>query len=275
MARPWYSQPCAVQHIADVGSPFGRQPDARHLGGEVSASSLACRAMRRPSACAPQAPSLAFCGPTSVSVSETSRGNMFPASAEPWVGGRTRGEGRGVDPQGSRRKCSSMDPSSATGSSRRTAPKGLPGLCRASQARRSTRSELSTGFVAVRLRQSVEALRTLTCSSLHDWREYASIAKRGYEHFAVAECGDPEVAEDYLPIIHLVFANLKTWLIGIHHGVSHQHLQAYLNEFTFRFNRRFYPFNAFRSLLGIAGDVSAPTFDELYSGEWEHPTCCG
>ncbi len=36
-----------------------------------------------------------------------------------------------------------------------------------------------------------------------------------------------------------------------------------------------YPFNAFRSLLGIAGDVSAPTFDELYSGKWEHPTCSG
>ena len=74
-------------------------------------------------------------------------------------------------------------------------------------------------------------------------------------------------AEQYLPIIHLVFANLKMWLIGIHHGVSHQHLQAYLNEFTFRFNRRFYPFNAFRSLLGIAGDTSAPTYAELYSGE--------
>ena len=99
--------------------------------------------------------------------------------------------------------------------------------------------------------------------------------KRGYEHFAVAECGDPEVAEQYLPIIHLVFANLKTWLIGIHHGVSHQHLQAYLNEFTFRFNRRCYPFNAFRSLLGIAGDTSAPTYAELYSGEWRHPTCSG
>ena len=48
-----------------------------------------------------------------------------------------------------------------------------------------------------------------------------ALGKRGYEHFAVAECGDPEVAEQYLPIIHLVFANLKTWLIGIHHGVSH------------------------------------------------------
>ena len=97
-----------------------------------------------------------------------------------------------------------------------------------------------------------------------DWSGYAGLGKRGYEHFAVAECGDPEVAEQYLPIIHLVFANLKTWLIGIHHGVSHQHLQAYLNEFTFRFNRRFYPINAFRSLLGIAGDTSAPTYAELY-----------
>ena len=63
-----------------------------------------------------------------------------------------------------------------------------------------------------------------------DWSGRCGLGKRGHEHFAVAECGDPEVAEQYLPIIHLVFANLKTWLIGIHHGVSHQHLQAYLNE---------------------------------------------
>jgi|SRR4249919_329381 hypothetical protein len=37
----------------------------------------------------------------------------------------------------------------------------------------------------------------------------------------------------------------------------------------------FYPFNAFRSLLGIAGDVTAPTYAELYSGAWQHPTCWG
>jgi hypothetical protein len=51
--------------------------------------------------------------------------------------------------------------------------------------------------------------------------------------------GNPQVAEAYLPIVHLVFSNLKTWLAGIHHGVSYQHPQAYLSEFTFRFNRRF------------------------------------
>jgi len=57
--------------------------------------------------------------------------------------------------------------------------------------------------------------------------------------------------------------------------VSAKHLQAYLNEYTFRFNRRFYPFNAFRSLLGIAGDAMAPTYAGLYSGDWTHPTCSG
>lgn len=81
-----------------------------------------------------------------------------------------------------------------------------------------------------------------------------------------------EVAETFLPIIHLVFSNLKAWLRGIHHGVSPQLRQAYLDEFTFRFNRRFYPFNAFRSLLGIASDVTAPTYAELYSAKSQNTT---
>lgn len=100
---------------------------------------------------------------------------------------------------------------------------------------------------------------------------YASLTKKGFEHLPVVEAGNPEVAEEYLPIVHLVFSNLKSWLTGCHHGVSPQHLQAYLNEFTFRFNRRFYPFNAFRSLLGIGAGNESPTYDELYSGTWEHP----
>ena len=96
-----------------------------------------------------------------------------------------------------------------------------------------------------------------------------------YDHHAIAECGDPKVAEEFLPIVHLVFSNLKTWLTDVHHGVSAKYLQAYLNEFTFRFNRRFYPFNAFRSLRGIAVEVDAPTFGALYSGECRHPTSSG
>jgi transposase-like protein len=103
-----------------------------------------------------------------------------------------------------------------------------------------------------------------------DWKGYAGLEKSGYRHFAATQLGDASVTEECLPIVHLVFTNLKSWLLGTHHGVSHQHLQAYLNEYTFRFNRRFYPFNGFRSLLGIAGTATAPTYDELYSGEWQH-----
>ena len=58
---------------------------------------------------------------------------------------------------------------------------------------------------------------------------------------------------------------------GAHHGTSQQHLQAYLNEFTFRFNRRFYPMTAFNSVLGIAARTVPPTYEALYSGAWEHP----
>ncbi len=97
------------------------------------------------------------------------------------------------------------------------------------------------------------------------WKGYAGLPKYGYSHTSVAERGDMQVAEEFLPIVHLIFSNLKSWLQGTHHGVSPQHLQAYLNEYTFRFNRRFYPFNAFRSLLGIAGRVTAPTYAELYA----------
>ena len=108
-----------------------------------------------------------------------------------------------------------------------------------------------------------------------DWSGYSKLGERGFSHTTVAERGDMQVAETFLPIIHPVFSNLKTWLRGTHHGVSHQHLQAYLNEFAFRFNRRFYPFNSFRSLLGIAGDVTAPTYDELYDAKSRLTTSSG
>jgi hypothetical protein len=40
-------------------------------------------------------------------------------------------------------------------------------------------------------------------------------------------------------------------------------------------NRRFYPFNALRSLLGIGGEAESPTYRELFDGDWKHPTASG
>lgn len=103
-----------------------------------------------------------------------------------------------------------------------------------------------------------------------DCPSYASLKKHDFKHQAFAENGDPNVAEEKMPLIHLVFSNLKSWLLGIHHGVSPQHLQTYLNEFTFRFNRRFYPFNSFRSILGIGSNTKSLTYEELYDPECKH-----
>lgn len=83
--------------------------------------------------------------------------------------------------------------------------------------------------------------------------------------------------DDVLQHFHLAASNLKAWLIGTHHGApSKKHIQAYLNEFAFRFNRRGNVFAAFQRLLGIAAHVRGPEYDELYADEgepdgWLHP----
>jgi hypothetical protein len=100
---------------------------------------------------------------------------------------------------------------------------------------------------------------------------YAPLKSLGYLHESMALNGDPDKADTHLPMVHLVISNLKTWIMGTHHGaIAHYHLQAYLNEFQYRFNRRFYPMTAFNSVLGIAAHSTSPTYDQLYSGAWPH-----
>lgn len=186
---------------------------------------------------------------------------------ETWVGGRTRGEGRGVHHKvlvAAAVEVRHRKPGTAQDKRRDGRVAGRVRLAIAPD--RS--GESLGGFV-----KSTVERETLVITD--DWSGYNGLKGAGFDHHAIAQCGDPEVSEEFMPMVHLVFSNLKSWLNGIHHGVSAKHLPAYLNEFTFRFNRRSYPFNAFRSLLGLAGDATAPTRVGLYSGEWQHPTCCG
>ena len=67
---------------------------------------------------------------------------------------------------------------------------------------------------------------------------------------------DPHVigkmaAHIVLPWVHRVFSNLKVWALGVYHGLRRKHVQSYLDEFVFRFNRRRTRHAAFRTLLGI------------------------
>lgn len=95
------------------------------------------------------------------------------------------------------------------------------------------------------------------------WAGYNDLKRRGFDHRPEIE-GAPENASKLFPHVHRVFSNLKSWLIGTHHGVSPQHLQAYLNEHVFRFNRRGKPMAAFQTVLSLADERLGPTYAGLY-----------
>ncbi len=116
-----------------------------------------------------------------------------------------------------------------------------------------------TGFV----KANVEPGATVISDG---WQGYAPLSGMGYRH-RPKTLGSPERAEVVLPRVHRVFGNLKTWLRGTHHGVENKHLQAYLDEFTFRFNRRRTPMAAFQSLLGLTGSHGPTTRKMLYASE--------
>jgi len=127
---------------------------------------------------------------------------------ETYVGGRTRGKGRGVH--------------------------GMVLVAGAVEVRQRKRTsslnKRKTGRYAGRVRLALvpdRSARSLgdfiegnvapgAAIITDDWSGYAKLGERGYSHTAVAQRGDMQVAETFLPIIHLVFSNLKTWLRGIH-----------------------------------------------------------
>ena len=79
---------------------------------------------------------------------------------------------------------------------------------------------------------------------------------------------DPHVidkmpAHVVLPWVHRVFANVKTWALGVYHGLREKHLQSYLDEFVFRLNRRKTRHAAFRSLLAIGLAAKPITYKML------------
>ena len=69
---------------------------------------------------------------------------------------------------------------------------------------------------------------------------YRGMERLGYEHEVTVLLGqEKDAAIKLLPRVHRVASLLKRWLFGTHQGaVSPKHIDYYLDEFTFRFNRR-------------------------------------
>ncbi|MDP8215596.1 MAG: IS1595 family transposase [Candidatus Euphemobacter frigidus] len=70
-----------------------------------------------------------------------------------------------------------------------------------------------------------------------DWNGYLKLPTEGYKRKIIRQ--EAAVGDNLLPLVNRVASLLKRWLQGTHHGAVHpSHLDYYLDEFTFRFNRR-------------------------------------
>src|SRR6516164_9387841 len=58
-----------------------------------------------------------------------------------------------------------------------------------------------------------------------------------FRHYSIVQDGGKN-ADAVLPIVHVLFSNVKTWFNGTFHGVSAKHLPRYAREWNYRFNRR-------------------------------------
>ena len=97
------------------------------------------------------------------------------------------------------------------------------------------------------------------------WNGYNGIEKKGYEREIRIQSGGSD-DENLLPHIHTIVSLLKRWLLGTHQGaVEEKHLQAYLDEYVFRFNRRRSAQRGllFYRLLESAMQTETVTYDDL------------
>lgn len=110
-------------------------------------------------------------------------------------------------------------------------------------------------------------------------QSYNSLAKLGYALVVRPHTRLGVKTGAHLEHADRVISNLKRWLLGTHHGaVLNHHLQAYLNEYCFRFNRRFWRGPAFTRALGLMLHAEdRPEYETLYAvgkgdaGAWVHP----
>lgn len=105
------------------------------------------------------------------------------------------------------------------------------------------------------------------------WGGYNDLSKHGYTHKKtnLSDSGDP--AHVVMPGVHRIASLLKRWLLGTHQGaVSDKHLDYYLDEYTFRFNRRTSRARGllFHRLLQQAVSNSPVSYNELVHGQKMH-----
>jgi hypothetical protein len=120
---------------------------------------------------------------------------------------------------------------------------------------------LGCGVMTEEGQQLLQAIRS------DGWRSYDKATKnKGLKHFKVV-LRDPEAAGRLLPWVHRIISNVKAVIRGTHRGVSEKHLQSYLSEVCYRFNRRFWEKELFDRLVKACVSTETITYPQLVNTE--------
>ena len=101
------------------------------------------------------------------------------------------------------------------------------------------------------------------------WEAYAGLKQEGFQHRPRVINASSKTTSGLLPRVHRVASLLKRWLVGTHQGaLSSEQLDSYLDEFTFRFNRRTarYRWKLFYRLVAQAVAVEPAPYSRLIAG---------
>src|ERR1019366_3108001 len=105
------------------------------------------------------------------------------------------------------------------------------------------------------------------------WSGYSGLFEHGFTRKITVQSSSGDPSHVSMPGVHRIASLLKRWILGTHQGsVVPEHLQAYLEEFTFRFNRRTSRSRGlvFRRLLERAVATSPVTESDVTHGyNWE------
>ena len=117
----------------------------------------------------------------------------------------------------------------------------------------STLSEIARNTIAPKTIVSTDLIRS-----------YNQLGKDGYIHFSQ----EFNYREDpgHLKWLHTVIGNAKAFITGTYHGLDAKHMQTYLNEYCYRFNRRHFEGQLFNRLLNACVSACTVTYNELVAG---------
>lgn len=112
-------------------------------------------------------------------------------------------------------------------------------------------------------RKTQEGKQLLETIRSDGWRSYGRAAKNKKLSHCRIVLRDPKAAGKLMPWVHRIIANAKNVIRGTHRGVSEKHLQAYLSEIAYRFNRRFWEKELFDRLIQACVCAETITYEEL------------